>query len=520
MPVVSMPDGTRVAFPDGMSPDAIRGLIAQKFPDAGKDDAPASFAERFAPVGKYDPNPEPLDQGLSRRQQMSAAEKAVSPITEYPEVYGRMNREAQSMVSEGVDQMRNAGGIADAAKGAGKTALGAVSYVTSPINAAYRTVVGQPVQDVTGIPREYSEFAAQLATPGVGMTGGGKAVATVRTPELAAPSVAELKAAAKQVYDSPTVKGLELAPREVSNAVVGIRSALDNEGFDEILASKAHGILKRLENAPEGSVMTGQNLRSVQRSLGKAATSADPTEQAGARMALNAFNDFLENVPGGSVLRGSADDFSSAVKEANANYSAAKTAESLDKNVTAAQLRADASNSGHNISNTIRQRMASIHSYPRQQRGMRPDELQQVKEIAQGTTGENLLRDAGNMMGGGGGMRALITGVGGSLAAGPAGAALPVGGMILRGLSNRMTLAKAAKLSDTIRSRAPLAESVQRFEASMSQFQQARNSQNAAAAAIAARDLSSNLKDAGIRIPTSDLLRIAQSANSEPEGDL
>lgn len=519
MPVVAMPDGTRVAFPDDMTPDAIRGMISQKFPDESKA---ASFADRFAAVGPYESNPEARDHGLARRQQMSAAEKAVSPITEYPEVYSRMNRDARSMVSEGVDQLRSAGGVLDVAKGAGKAALGAASFVASPINAAYRTVVGQPLEDTAGIPREYSEFAAQLATPGIGLTGGGgKAAVTVRTPDLAAPSVAELKAAAKNVYQSPTVKDLELAPQEVSKAVVGIRSALDNEGFDEVIASKAHGILKRLENAPEGAVMTGQNLRSVQRSLGKAITSPDATEQAAARMALNEFNSFIENIPGASVLRGSADEFSAAVKEANANYSAAKTAESLDKNVAAAQLRADASNSGHNISNTIRQRMASIHAYPRQQRGMRPDELQQVKEIAEGTTGENILRDAGNMMGGGGGMRAAITGTAGYMAGGPAGAAIPVGGMILRSLSNRMTLAKAEKLSDMIRSRAPLAEKTQRFEASIADFQKARNSQSAAAATVAAQDLSNSLKEAGFNIPAVELMRVARSnqATNEAEND-
>lgn len=36
MPVVAMPDGAQVSFPDEMPPDQIKGLILQKFPDAGK----------------------------------------------------------------------------------------------------------------------------------------------------------------------------------------------------------------------------------------------------------------------------------------------------------------------------------------------------------------------------------------------------------------------------------------------------------------------------------------------------
>jgi hypothetical protein len=35
MPIVAMPDGARVSFPDDMPADQIRSLILQKFPDAG-----------------------------------------------------------------------------------------------------------------------------------------------------------------------------------------------------------------------------------------------------------------------------------------------------------------------------------------------------------------------------------------------------------------------------------------------------------------------------------------------------
>lgn len=40
MPIVAMPDGTRVSFPDDMPAEQIRGMIAQKFPDAVAGAAP------------------------------------------------------------------------------------------------------------------------------------------------------------------------------------------------------------------------------------------------------------------------------------------------------------------------------------------------------------------------------------------------------------------------------------------------------------------------------------------------
>jgi hypothetical protein len=119
----------------------------------------------------------PDDHGLARRQAMSATEKAVSPITEYPRNYAEMNQEARDQISRGAGQLYEGafgsgimGDVGKFAGGLGNVALGTLGYVGSPISAAYRSVIGQPVEDITGIPREYTEFGAQLATPGIGLT--------------------------------------------------------------------------------------------------------------------------------------------------------------------------------------------------------------------------------------------------------------------------------------------------------------------------------------------------------------
>lgn len=54
MPDVKMPDGTMVRFPDDMPPDQIRGMIAQKFPDAVKGLAPP---QSIAPPAAQDFTP-------------------------------------------------------------------------------------------------------------------------------------------------------------------------------------------------------------------------------------------------------------------------------------------------------------------------------------------------------------------------------------------------------------------------------------------------------------------------------
>jgi Inorganic Pyrophosphatase len=130
--------------------------------------------------------PEAADHGLSERQKLSPVGKALSPFTSYGDTYTRMRQEAQGQVGEGLHQIfhpktgtdpytkKEGIDVSDVLGGAAKTAIGAAGFAASPISAAYRSVVGQPLEDTTGIPREYTEFAAQLATPGLGLPALGK----------------------------------------------------------------------------------------------------------------------------------------------------------------------------------------------------------------------------------------------------------------------------------------------------------------------------------------------------------
>lgn len=132
-------------------------------------------------VGQHASDEEPADHGLSERQKLSPMGKALSPITGYWPTYQRMRGEAYNQAAKGIDQIMHPGtgtdpytgteGLDVGNLGAGvlNTAAGGFNYlVGSPINAAYRSIIGQPLEDTTGIPREYSELAAQLATPGIG----------------------------------------------------------------------------------------------------------------------------------------------------------------------------------------------------------------------------------------------------------------------------------------------------------------------------------------------------------------
>jgi len=120
---------------------------------------------------------EPDDHGLAERQKLSPIGKALSPITGYWPTQQRMSKEAQDLIASGVGNILNSGdlttlqgtGLYDIGKGVGKVGLGALGYVMSPVSSALRSVVGQPIEDVTGIPRELTEFTAGLGMPGIGL---------------------------------------------------------------------------------------------------------------------------------------------------------------------------------------------------------------------------------------------------------------------------------------------------------------------------------------------------------------
>jgi hypothetical protein len=138
--------------------------------------------------------PPVVDESTGGRVKAMAA-KAIEPITSYPATEAQMARESAGQVATGVGQIAsgirsavnpnaaapaepdnrpewlkraaptNDQGLTDIFKGAGNTAMGAAGYLGAPINAALRTFVGKPIEENTGIPKEYPEFAAGLVLP-------------------------------------------------------------------------------------------------------------------------------------------------------------------------------------------------------------------------------------------------------------------------------------------------------------------------------------------------------------------
>lgn len=397
-----------------------------------------------------------------------------------------------------------------------------------PVGNAGPVRTGATIGAIAGAGSSEGDLAQRAGDAAVGGAGGAVLGAALsgasrlvggKAPS-SAPSIDELKAAARAGYNSAEVAGLEIKPQSFANLATGTKVRLNESGLDENLAPKTFAILSNVERIPEGAIATGKNLETLRKTLGKAAGSTDPQERAAASKALEELTRYAESVPSADVLRGDAAAAARTIKEANANYSAAKHAENIDNKTIQAELRAAAANSGQNVANTVRQRMADILIKPKERRGFTEEELGLMEKIVRGTVGQNVLRGAGNLLGGGGGLGAITSAAVGGYATGGPGAIAPVVGFGLKALSNKMTLAQAEKLSEAIRSRAPLASASQKFEEKAAEFVSKRTAKTASGAALAARNFASNLRSAGFNVSASDLfggLQATGRADNEPD---
>ncbi len=457
----------------------------------------------------FDPS-KPFDE-VKANQPRSAVQQAISPITDFPSYYKQFRQEAQNQVGRGIEQLKSGAGAAttptpegatgveraagavDLARGIGNVALGSLGYVGAPINAALRSVVGKPLENVTGVPKEYPEFAAGLALPIP------KSISIpARTAKLEAPTVGALKQAATAGYQSPEVKNVFMHPGEMPKLADNIEIALGNAGATDISAPTVYKYLEKIKTVPQGAVAaTAEDVERLRKSIGDISPVKDPTgkitnlpELRAARIAKDEIDKFLPQVEGALGAPAAA---AAKLAEARGNTAAAERAGVVDRKEFRAELRAAAANSGRNVSNTMKQRIADILIDPNQGGGFNAAEKGMMERIVRGTRPENYIRAAGNFLGGGGGAGHALVTMAGLHALGPAGVALALPGVALRSLSNLITSSNIDKLNAMIRSNSPLGRKMQpplgNFGQAAQEFNTAPTARSVARLSIASRTL-------------------------------
>lgn len=303
------------------------------------------------------------------------------------------------------------------------------------------------------------------------LAGGVTAAKTLgpKAPTAAIPTPDELKGAAKSGYNTALASGLEVSPQSVSQFAAKAQQDLINRGFAPEIAGKTFGLLDTLQKAPANGTATAANLAALRQYVGRIAQETQPAnggmvkptpDAAAASAVADAFKDYLENLSPRSVVAGDANAFTSATRQANANYAAAQRAGNFDARLTKAENTTDRQVAG-SLDSQIKSKAGQMLDNPKNLRGLTQDEINQLQLINSGTLGSNVLRQLGR---GGAGVIPLMTQAATAipLAAATGGASIVpqlalAGGLYgARKASEAITKSRAQALADMLAMRSPL----------------------------------------------------------------
>jgi hypothetical protein len=398
-------------------------------------------------------------------------------VTDIPAEIGRT---ASSNVETAKSLLSNRGENASpfAFINTGKAVLSGLGTLASPVTGSLRSLIGHPMAQAehaigTVIAPQIAanddpdlmyrnaasdvETALSAARP-AGVTPMGIAAAAPKA--VPAPSVGELKAAARVGYQAPEVAQVQIAPQAAANLSTKIESDLLQQGFRPRGQGAVFDEVKALTPSQGISSVGVADIDAARKALGIYAKEVDavgkPTSQAAAASrAIDHINDFLPNLAPADVVAGDATAASQILKEAQENWGAAKRAEQVDLQLTRADRQAAKSGSGSNIENSMRQKIATLLDNPRRTVGFSDAEKHAMEAIVRGTASRNALRKAGKL-GVDGGLSLLLHS-GTALSTGGANLPIAAAGTAARKIGEALTARSGSNLSEMVRSRSPLA---------------------------------------------------------------
>ena len=419
---------------------------------------------------------------------------------DYPGMQKEIAQEGLSQMGQGLSALREPtggdalGSISATLRGLGNLAGGAVQYAGSPAWAATRMAVGRPLEAV-GIPKEYSEFAANLALPLP------KGVPRTARAEAEIPTTKQLLADYGTAKAAPEL-ATEISPESAASNIGAIRAKLKDELHPT--TGDTHSVLNQLEELAQGdSPLTMRHMQSANERLNEIIQGGG-RDRSAALTTKPMFDEWMKGLaetggPDAATAQG-------LMQDSRTNYSVGKAAEGLDKRLATAERKPTSTQMQTAMRTKVSQFLDSKDS-----QNLSLSQRAALDSFANGTATQGTLRFLGTSLGGSGGLPAIAAGALGHLAAGPAGLALPVVGAGLNRLSAALTVRQANKLSELIRSESPLARQMRGpigdWSSAAEAAQGAPTASNLSRLTLASRNLSNNLKDANIHIAPNDIMK-------------
>lgn len=337
------------------------------------------------------------------------------------------------------------------------------------VKLPYQVYTGErPIESLT--PADTLNFAAWGLGPNPGIRAGDRMIPGIGLARKeGAPSELALKRASERNFADFRKSGILMGGEAVGEFGNRVLKELNDEGFLQLDAPSTYESLTRLANPPPNAALSATAFHTARKRLARVSrktTEGRPTEDAAAAtLALKRLDEFFSGLSQEGFVVGSPAEVAAAraaFGKGKGNYAAAKRSESVSRVEDTAELRAAAANSGANLDNALRSRFATILADPKKRRGYSPAELDQMRVIVEGGNVQNALRIGSNLLGGGGGLGALATGMPGAIAGGMTGnpylmamAGLPVVGAAMKAGENALASRNVAKLGEMTRARSP-----------------------------------------------------------------
>lgn len=298
-----------------------------------------------------------------------------------------------------------------------------------------------------------AEPYARIAAAGLGGYGAAKVAeqrAAAAISKSASPTLATLKNDTSSGYDSMTAGNvaMPLQAGKLESIADDLKDTLNRKGIRPSNAAGIHNAVDEIRTPATAGAPDVADLVAARQSI-KTLLSDPSTNKAGAFVALGKIEREIESANPGTMNK---------LQKLDKNWSAVKANEALDKKLARADLRAAGADSGLNLGNKIRQKVAD-YLVSNEARYLSSENKAELEKIVRGTWTQNGMRLLSNMMGGGGGIGSTIVGLGaagtGQATGHPEAALLPLGGIGMRLATNRSVSAQAARAAQNIRLRSP-----------------------------------------------------------------
>lgn len=336
---------------------------------------------------------------------------------------------------------------------------------------------------------------SRVLAPGLGAGAVTKRAAIAAT-EKVVPRASEIFSTAKPYYRAFTkeAQGIDVPQQTAKDLSGRIKGALDKANLIPELAPPVYSAVGILE---KGEPLTLDALQNIKRVVGRSFASPDKNVRDAAAVASKEINKIIGEV---------SESAGQNLKTGDAIHSTARSVQELQRKADISQLRTGRAGYGGNAVNSMRQVLSPIvqKSIEGRVTGFQPGEIAAMREIVEGTTATNALRQAGAMAPSKGIMQIALGGA-------TAGATAAVGSVANK-LATILTGKQIERLNQLVAKRSPayeqaVAKAVARFEKTQIEFANNPTPNKMAAYVSASRGLSSGLTKDGIQITSGDLIR-------------